>query len=59
VRANECDAAHLVNGSGSQAQTEQPFASCAPERHIHVGSKACWDTISDELPQFEAGPPVL
>lgn len=30
-----------------------------PERHIHVASKAPWDTISDDLPQFEAGPPVL
>lgn len=30
-----------------------------PERHIHVGSKAPWDTISDDLPQFEAGPPAI
>ncbi len=30
-----------------------------PERHIHVGSKAAWETITDELPQFEAGPPAL
>jgi hypothetical protein len=29
------------------------------ERHINVASKAPWDTISDDLPQFEAGPPVL
>lgn len=28
-----------------------------PERHIHVASKAPWDVISDDLPQFEAGPP--
>lgn len=28
-----------------------------PERHIHVASKAAWDTISDDLPQFDAGPP--
>jgi hypothetical protein len=30
-----------------------------PERHIHVGSKAVWDVILDDLPQFEAGPPSL
>ena len=30
-----------------------------PERHIHVASKAAWETICDELPQFEAGPPTL
>lgn len=30
-----------------------------PDRHIHVGSKAAWDTINDDLPQFEAGPPAL
>ncbi len=30
-----------------------------PGRHIHVASKAPWDTIADELPQFEAGPPQL
>lgn len=30
-----------------------------PDRHIHVGSKAAWETIHDDLPQFEAGPPVL
>jgi hypothetical protein len=30
-----------------------------PERHIHVASKAPWDTICDGLPQFDAGPPVL
>jgi hypothetical protein len=30
-----------------------------PERHIHVASKAVWETISDDLPQFEAGPPAL
>jgi len=28
-------------------------------RRIHVGSKAPWDTITDDLPQFEAGPPTL
>lgn len=28
-------------------------------RHIHVASKAPWDLISDDLPQFEAGPPAL
>lgn len=30
-----------------------------PCRHIHVASKAAWDIISDDLPQFEAGPPTL
>jgi hypothetical protein len=30
-----------------------------PGRHIHVASKAAWETIHDELPQFEAGPPAL
>jgi hypothetical protein len=30
-----------------------------PNRHIHVGSKAPWDTITDDLPQFEGSPPVL
>lgn len=30
-----------------------------PDRHIHVASKAAWDTINDDLPQFEAGPPAL
>ena len=30
-----------------------------PSRHIHVGSKAPWDSITDDLPQFEAGPPAL
>ena len=28
-----------------------------PERHIFVDSKAAWDTITDGLPQFPAGPP--
>jgi hypothetical protein len=30
-----------------------------PERHIHVGSRAAWDVINDDLPQFEAGPPAI
>jgi hypothetical protein len=30
-----------------------------PGRHIHVASKAPWETIADDLPQFEAQPPVL
>lgn len=30
-----------------------------PERHIHVASKAVWETIHDDLPQFEAAPPAL
>lgn len=30
-----------------------------PGRHIHVASKAAWETIDDDLPQFEAGPPTL
>ncbi len=30
-----------------------------PERHIHVSSKSPWDVITDDLPQFEAGPPAL
>lgn len=30
-----------------------------PDRHIHVSSKAAWETIDDDLPQFEAGPPAL
>jgi hypothetical protein len=29
-----------------------------PERHIHVASKAPWETIEDDLPKFEAGPPI-
>lgn len=30
-----------------------------PNRHIHVDSKAPWDAITDDLPQFPAGPPSL
>jgi hypothetical protein len=31
-----------------------------PERHIHVASKAPWETIAaDDLPRFDAGPPAL
>ncbi len=30
-----------------------------PSRHIHVASKAAWDAITDDLPQFEAGPPAI
>ena len=30
-----------------------------PDRRIHVASKAPWDTISDDLPRFDAGPPAL
>ena len=30
-----------------------------PGRHIHVASKAPWDLIADDLPQFEAGPPAI
>jgi hypothetical protein len=30
-----------------------------PGRHIHVASKAPWDVILDDLPQFAAGPPTL
>ena len=30
-----------------------------PNRHIHVASKAAWDVITDDLPQFDAGPPTL
>jgi hypothetical protein len=30
-----------------------------PVRHIHVGSKAPWDDIHDDLPQFEAAPPAF
>ena len=29
----------------------------APQAHIHVASKAPWDTINDELPQHAAFPP--
>lgn len=29
-----------------------------PDGHIFVGSKADWDVISDELPQYEDGVPV-
>jgi hypothetical protein len=28
-----------------------------PQSHIFVGSKAPWDTIADDLPQFDAYPP--
>jgi hypothetical protein len=28
-----------------------------PDRHIHVGAKAAWDAITDDLPQFDAEPP--
>ncbi len=28
-----------------------------PQSHIFVGSKASWDTIADELPQFDTYPP--
>lgn len=31
--------------------------SIRPSAHIFVGSKACWDTICDGLPQFEGFPP--
>jgi hypothetical protein len=27
-----------------------------PELHVHVASKASWFTITDDLPQFAAGP---
>lgn len=27
-----------------------------PQAHTFVGSKACWERITDEKPQFEAGP---
>ena len=30
-----------------------------PSRHIHVASRAPWDVISDDLPQFDAGPPAI
>lgn len=30
-----------------------------PERHIHVGSKAPWDEIHDDLPRFAAAAPTL
>jgi hypothetical protein len=30
-----------------------------PERHLHVASKAEWETIHDALPKFDAGPPAL
>ena len=29
-----------------------------PERHIFVGSKAPWDQITDDLPQYEGAPPA-
>jgi hypothetical protein len=29
-----------------------------PSAHIFVGSKAPWDVINDDLPQFEAFPPT-
>lgn len=29
--------------------------SLAPQFHSYVGSKAAWDHINDELPQYEAG----
>jgi hypothetical protein len=28
-----------------------------PQYHTFVGSKACWDEILDDLPQYEAGLP--
>ncbi len=31
--------------------------SLRPQVHVFVGSKADWDIVSDDLPQFEAGPP--
>ena len=30
-----------------------------PSRHIHVGSKAAWETIHDDLPTFDASPPAI
>lgn len=30
-----------------------------PGRHIHVASKAPWDEITDDLPQFPGPPPSL
>ena len=30
---------------------------CPPSGHIYVGSKAAWDTIADDLPQFEEAVP--
>jgi hypothetical protein len=30
-----------------------------PNRHIYVGSKAPWDAITDDLPQFEGPPDAL
>ena len=28
-----------------------------PQYHSHVGSKAAWDVIADDLPQYEGSPP--
>ena len=30
-----------------------------PERHIHVGSKAAWDEIFDDLPRFTESAPTF
>jgi hypothetical protein len=30
---------------------------CRPQAHIYVGSKAAWDEITDDLPQFEESAP--
>jgi hypothetical protein len=42
-----------------------PMGSCdddpgvRPERHIFTDSKAPWDRITDDLPQFPGAPPSL
>lgn len=50
------DAARGIAVVPMGAFDEDPGARA--QAHIHVASKAAWDTISDELPQHEAGPPV-
>ena len=43
---------HVTYGSLVDAPTLNPSA------HIYVGSKASWDVIGDDLPQFDELPPA-
>jgi hypothetical protein len=38
--------------------TLDPEPAIAPAAHMFVGSKAAWFPITDDLPQFEAYPPI-
>ena len=33
--------------------------SLYPQAHVYVGSKAKWDSMNDDLPKFDQGPPQM